>query len=249
MTGASTGIGRAIALELAREGAGVVMVARGAERLREAAEAVRRESGGEAVAVPADTSNDASVARLVEEAVRQFGRIDVLVNNAAVAGGRAFPREASAVSLDGVAEDFAEKVLGYLRCAQAVIPYMRANGFGRIINIGGTAARTTGAVSSSIRQVSVSAVSKNLADELGTSGVTVTTIHPGATRTESLEEKFAASESGNLLEQLRAGSSISRLIEPQEVAWIIAFIASPKSAAVNGETITCGGGMRGVIYY
>jgi NAD(P)-dependent dehydrogenase (short-subunit alcohol dehydrogenase family) len=132
VTGASTGIGLAIAIELVREGANVALAARTAGPLEEAAELARSSGSGNAMAVPADTSDPEAVNRLVAATAEQFGAVDVLVNNAATGGGRARPAEATAVDLAAVAEDFAEKVLGYLRCAQAVAPYMIAQRFGAL---------------------------------------------------------------------------------------------------------------------
>jgi NAD(P)-dependent dehydrogenase (short-subunit alcohol dehydrogenase family) len=249
VTGASLGIGRAIARQLSLEGANVVVAARSEERLRAAAATIADETGARVEPVVADTTDPAQIGALVATTVQLFGGVDILVNNASRAGGSASPPNASAVPPEGVAADFDEKVLGYLRCIQAVVPIMRAQGFGRIINVAGQAARTTGAVSSSIRQAAISALSKNLADEVGRDGINITAIHPGATRTESLAEKLAASGSNDLLRHLEGMSTLGRLIEPEEVGWLVAFLASPRSVSVNGDTITCGGGLTGTIYY
>jgi NAD(P)-dependent dehydrogenase (short-subunit alcohol dehydrogenase family) len=131
------------------------------------------------------------------------------------------------------------KVLGYLRCARAAAPHMIAQGWGRIINIGGLAARSTGLPSGSIRNIGVAAVSKSLADELGPAGINVTVVHPGMTRTE----RTPVVPSGY------PQSSIGRVVTAAEVADVVTFLASPRSVAINGDTITAGGGTPGVIYY
>ncbi|HEV8016707.1 MAG TPA: SDR family oxidoreductase, partial [Stellaceae bacterium] len=128
------------------------------------------------------------------------------------------------------------------RAAQAVAPHMIATGWGRIINIGGGAARRTGNYIASVRNVAVSALTKNLADELGPKGINVVAIHPGTTRAGQVID--AATEK-------RATSSVSigRIIEAREIAYLVAFLASPKSIAINGETIGAGGGTLGPINY
>ena len=92
----------------------------------------------------------------------------------------------------------------------------------------------------SIRNVSVAAMTKNLADELGPQGINVTCVHPGLTRTERTTDEAAAGFNRN---------SIGRIVEADEVAYLVAFLASPKSAAITGDSIACGGGARGPIYY
>ena len=132
------------------------------------------------------------------------------------------------------------KVMGYLRCAREVAPLMVAEGWGRIINVSGLAARQSGSILGSIRNVSVAAMTKNLADELGPHGINVTVVHPGATRTERMTDDTAARLSGNV---------IGRVVDADEVAYVVAFLASPKSAAITGDAIACGGGTRGAIHY
>ena len=146
------------------------------------------------------------------------------------------------------------KVLGYLRCAQAVAPLMIDQGWGRIVNISGLGARSTGAVIGSMRNVAVAAMTKNLADELGPYGITVTVVHPGLTRTEAtpgvieriaLARNLSAAEAEDSL----ARNSIRRIVDAAEVADVVTFLASPRSASINGDAIACGGGTPGAIYY
>lgn len=249
ITGASRGIGFAAARQLLAEGADVVIAARTKATLVAAADDLRGAAAGRVVPIVADTGDAESVRSLVDQTVETLGGVDILVNNASRAGGSAQPPDVASVPPDGVAADFDEKVLGYLRCTQAVLPHLRAQGYGRIVNVAGQAARTTGAVSSSIRQAAVTALTKNLADELGRQGIVVTAVHPGATRTESIEAHLDGPHADAVRQVLDAGSSLGRLIEPEEVAWLIAFLASSRSVAVNGETISCGGGLAGSIYY
>jgi NAD(P)-dependent dehydrogenase (short-subunit alcohol dehydrogenase family) len=147
------------------------------------------------------------------------------------------------------------KVMGYLRCARALLPMMRRAGWGRIVNVSGLGARRTGDVVGTIRNVAVVALAKNLADELAGTGIAVTTVHPGLTRTEKVDamlEARAAAEGRSLGEveaSLSANGLMGRLPTADDVAQVIAFLASPRSVTVNGVAIDVGGGLRGPIHY
>jgi NAD(P)-dependent dehydrogenase (short-subunit alcohol dehydrogenase family) len=132
---------------------------------------------------------------------------------------------------------------------------MQRAGWGRIINISGLAARSTGSIIGTIRNISVAALTKNLADELGPSGINVTCVHPGITRTEKtagmLQQRAAASQvtPEEIEHRIATGNTIHHLVTAEEVANVVAFLASPKSIAINGDAIAAGGGMPGAIYY
>jgi NAD(P)-dependent dehydrogenase (short-subunit alcohol dehydrogenase family) len=242
VTGGSRGIGKAIARQLAKEGVDVVISARGQEQLEATATELATESGRRIIPIVADTGNDQAVVNLVEKAVEALGGIDILVNNAALPGGISPATQLEEVVSEEALEDVNIKVVGYLRTAKAIAPHLIANGWGRIINIGGLAVRKTGRPIASLRNAGVATITKNLADELGPKGINVTVVHPGVTRTErtinpELEATFVA------------GISIGRIIEAEEVAWVVAFLASPKSVAINGDAIAAGGGSVGTIYY
>jgi NAD(P)-dependent dehydrogenase (short-subunit alcohol dehydrogenase family) len=249
VTGGSRGIGLAVGRALAAEGADVALVARGAEALRKAAENVARETGRQAIAVAADTGDDASVAAMVGQVVAQLGGVDILVNAAAT------PATGAPFTDDDLETQINVKVRGYLRCVRAVSPLMIESGWGRIVNIGGLAARQTGSIVGTVRNVAVAAMTKNLADELGPRGVNVTVVHPGMTLTESTPEALAAMAQarGTTVEELErtlAGAvSLGRLVTAEEVAAVVAFLASPKSVAVNGDPVVASGGAGGPIYY
>lgn len=250
VTGGSRGIGLAVARGLRAEGARVAIVARHEERLRAAA----AELGPEVLAVPADTTDDAAVRAMVEEVVGAWGGVDVLVNAAAQPAGGPVPALADLTDAE-VQADFDTKVLGYLRCARAVAPHMTAQGRGRIVNISGLNARRTGSIAGGIRNVAVAALTANLADELGPSGVGVTVVHPGLVETERTPRLVAdrAAASGRTAEQVRAdlaaGSSLRRLVTAEEVANVVVFLCSPLAVAVTGDAVGVGGGNRGAVHY
>jgi NAD(P)-dependent dehydrogenase (short-subunit alcohol dehydrogenase family) len=249
VTGGSRGIGLAIGRALAGEGADVALVARGQEALEAAAEAVASSSGRRVIAVAADTGDDASVSAMVERVVAELGGVDILVNAAATAAtGAPFTDD----DLEG---EINVKVRGYLRCARAVTPHMLDRGWGRIVNISGLAARSTGSIVGTVRNVAVAAMSKNLADELGPQGINVVVVHPGMTRTERTPDSLAAMAQARgttvdeLEQRLESGVSIGRLVTAEEVASVVAFLASPKSVALNGDAVVASGGARGAIHY
>jgi NAD(P)-dependent dehydrogenase (short-subunit alcohol dehydrogenase family) len=241
VTGGSRGIGKAIAWQLAAEGVNVVIAARNEERLKATAFALSKETGARVLPIVADTGNKDSVDALVKRAIAELGRIDILVNNAAVPGGISPATSLGEIVDEQALEDINIKVIGYLRTARALAPHLIANGWGRIINIGGLAIRKTGRPVATLRNVGVAAITKNLADELGPKGINVVAVHPGATRTERTDP---ASE-----KKLATGVSIGRIVDASEVAAVVAFLASPKSVAINGEAIPTGGGSVGPIYY
>jgi NAD(P)-dependent dehydrogenase (short-subunit alcohol dehydrogenase family) len=244
VTGGSRGIGLAVARVLAAEGVRVALVARGAEALSEAASALSAAAAADdfgtdmgsaersprVIAIPADTGSDDAVTAMVTRVVDTFGGVDILVNAAATPNRGGFGEDALEAEIN-------VKVRGYLRCARAAAPFMAASGWGRIVNVSGLAARQTGSVVGTVRNVAVAAITKNLADELGPSGINVTAVHPGPTITERMPPAGAEHV------------SIGRLVTAAEVADVIAFLCSPRSVAINGDAIGVGGGARGAIHY
>jgi NAD(P)-dependent dehydrogenase (short-subunit alcohol dehydrogenase family) len=240
VTGGSRGIGKAIAYQLALEGADVGIAARDQNRIDEATAELSAATGRRVVGWSCETGDDDSVRAMVAGLAGELGGVDILVNNAAMPGGVVAPPKLAEMTADALWEEVNVKVMGYLRCAREVAPLMIEEGWGRIINVSGLAARQTGSIIGSVRNVSVSAMTKNLAEELGPHGINVTAIHPGMTRTERVSDEFAARMTSNI---------IGRIVESDEIAYLVAFLASPKSAAVTGDAIACGGGTRGAIHY
>ncbi|WP_372387385.1 SDR family oxidoreductase [Xanthomonas axonopodis] len=256
VTGGSKGIGKAVAMLLANEGADVVLLARGAEALQAAAVEIAAATGRTVVGVQADTTQDDQVhAAVAEASLRLGGSIDILVNAAAEPAGYAAPPTLEQITGGFLFGEVDTKVMGYIRCAREVVPAMRAAGWGRIVHISGLAARQTGNTVGSIRNVAVVALAKNMADELGPAGINTNVVHPGITRTERTAElvQARAAKHGISVQQveaeLAAGNSIRRLVDASEVAEVVVFLCSPKSNAINGDVITAGGGAPRSIHY
>lgn len=254
VTGGSRGIGKAVARALAAEGCDVVVAARTAGPLEAAATEIAAATGRRIVPIVVDTGDESSIRSMVAEATATLGGVDILVNSAAMPSGQSAPPAFHEVTGAMFWDDVNVKVLGYLRCAQAVAPSMAAQGWGRIVNISGLGARSTGVLVGSMRNVAVAAMTKNLADELGPSGINVVVVHPGLTRTEATPGVVArlASARGISEADAEAGlvrNSIRRLVDAAEVADVVTFLASPRASSITGDAIACGGGQPGVIHY
>jgi NAD(P)-dependent dehydrogenase (short-subunit alcohol dehydrogenase family) len=254
VTGGSRGIGKAIARELAAEGVDVAVVARAIDDLKASAAELAEATGRRIVPLVADTGDDASIKAMVNQAASELGHLDILVNCAAQAGGQGPVPKLAGITDDLFWSDVNVKVMGYLRCAREVAPHMINRGWGRIINISGLAARNTGSYVGSMRNVSVVSLTKNLAEELGPHGINVSVIHPGLTRTEKTPgvlaaqaERLGISEAD--AEKRMVSNLVGRWIDATDIAYIAAFLASPKAIAINGDVIAAGGGARGSIYY
>ena len=233
VTGGSRGIGKAVALQLAVEGADVGIAARDQERIDEACAELSSLTGRRIVGWSCDTRRRRVGAVDGRRPCGALGGVDILVNAAAMPGGVVRPRKLGEITTETLWEEINTKVMGYLRCAREVAPRMVSQRWGRIVNVSGLAARQSGSILGSIRNVSVAALSKNLADDLSPHGVTVTVVHPGATRTERTSDETVSRFTGNL---------IGRIVEADEVDFVVAFLASPKSAAITGDAIAVGGG-------
>lgn len=255
VTGGTRGIGKAIARSLAGEGMDVAIVGRNLEAAKATASEIAGETGRTVRAYSADTGKDDAVRAAVAAIRSDFGRVDVLVNSAAQPSGQAKPPSLSEITDEIFWSDVNVKVMGYLRMAREIAPLMAAQGWGRIINISGLGARQTGTTVGSIRNVGVAALTKNLADELGPKGINVTCVHPGLTRTEKTPGviEWRAGVQNKTKEEVEKAmndlNTIRRLITAEEIGHIVAFLASPKSIAINGDAIAAGGGIPGSIYY
>jgi NAD(P)-dependent dehydrogenase (short-subunit alcohol dehydrogenase family) len=251
ITGGGTGIGKEVARVLAQEGCQIVICARRSGPLEEAAKEISAETGAQILPLVCDTNDMSTVTRMVSGAVDRFGKVDILVNSAAAPSG-VVRNDIEHAGEDALLADLNTKVVGYFRCAKAVVPHMRRNGFGRIVNIGGLTGRAS-KVLSGMRNLAVAHMTKTLSDQLGPAGITVNLIHPGVVETPHIHELYEreAVKQGKTSREVEQGyvdaTPIRRVLQPREIGWLIAFLASPKSAAITGESIGIDGGMsRGI---
>jgi len=255
VTGGSRGIGLAIVEELAREGVEVAIVSRDSVVADAAAKAVSEKTGTRVISSRADTGNDESVVAMGKDVADRLGPVDILVNCAAEPAGQGRTLLAEEVTEDVLMRQMNVKVMGYLRAAQAVLPHMRKQGWGRIISISGMGARKAGDTVGSIRNVAVVAMTKNLAEELAGTGVTSTVVHPGYTKTDKVEAMIAREslEKGKTAREIEAGFASGNLNgylpTPKDIASIVTFLASDRARAINGDVVAAAGGVRVAIHY
>jgi len=244
VTGASRGIGRAIAMRLAKEGAKTVLCARSADELEAAVKEIER-NGGTALSIALDLRLPESPAQLADFAAHHFGGIDIVVNNAGATKRDAFLDLTDDDWLDG----FALKFFGAVRLTRAAWPHLKASR-GSVVNISGAGGRTPGAefaIGGSVN-AAMQSFTKAMA-ELGiTDGVQVNVINPGSIRTGRLQKRLEAlaAESGTNLaaaeQKMVAVTKTTRIGEPEDIAALVAFIAGPEGRFLQGAMIDMDGG-------
>ncbi len=241
----SRGLGRAIAEELAREGASLVICARGPDALEATREALER-SGAELLAVPADVSVEADLDRLVSAAYDRFGRVDVVVTNAGGPPSGRFDDLPWSAWEDAVAMT----LRGTVELVRRVLPGMRERKWGRVLNVTSIAAKqpVSGLMLSNSLRAAVTGFARTLADEEARNGITVNNILPGYTRTERVEQlatRTAERQGVSVDEALKGWESeipMGRLGEPREFAALAAFLASERASYITGQSIAVDGG-------
>jgi NAD(P)-dependent dehydrogenase (short-subunit alcohol dehydrogenase family) len=246
VTGAGRGIGLAIATALAENGAAVALVARTGSEIESAAANIR-EAGGVAAAFTADVGDDAAVAALADAVPGALGgAVDIVVNNAGVY----IPNKFHDYEIDQFSHTMNVNVLGPVRVTQAFIPGMIAAQRGRIINIASTAGKY-GSMNQSAYNASKHALvglTKCLALEYAAQGIRANAICPGFVRTDLIPESRFGEVAGGLDNEaveamMRSRTPIGRLVEPEEVAALAVYLASPASDAMTGMGLTLAGGL------
>ncbi len=237
VTGASRGIGAAIAQRLAEDGASVVVNYRGRKELAEGVVQKISDAGGQAVAVQADVADPEQLSRLFREAHEAYGRLDILVNNAGVAEfapiGEVTPEQVDRL--------FAVNVRGVLLAAREAADRFGEEG-GRIINLSsivGSTPMATGSVYSATK-AAVDNITKTLASELGPRKVTVNAVAPGPIETDMLRESGIT----EMEEMLIGRTPLGRFGQTEDVARVVAFLASGESAWMTGQIVDTAGGLH-----
>lgn len=248
----SRGLGKACARELAREGATVVICARDRAQLQATAGEIGQETGAQVLPVTIDLTDAAQIQHLVAEAQQRFGRIDILVsNNGGPPAGR----------FDDFDDDtwlamHQLTLMSAVRLIRAVLPAMRTRQWGRIINITSVSVKEPidNLLFSNVYRPGVIGLAKTLSAQVAAAGITINNVAPGYTRTDRVLElaKARAAEQGKTIEEVLADRTASlpmqRMGEPEELAALVAFLASERAGYITGATIPVdGGNLKGLL--
>lgn len=247
VTGGNRGIGRCCALALAREGARVCITARDRSLLDQTVGEID-EAGGEGYAVSADLTTLEACLRVVDESVEQFGGVDILVNCA----GAARAHDILDLPTELIDDALGLKSYSYLRMSQLVIPHMKRNSWGRIVNIAGSAGASPaqGNIPVSLANITILNMTRALSDAVSGDGILVNTICPGFTNTQRARNLFQAKadkegrDVEEVLDDLGKGLPAGRIGEPEEIADVVAFLASEVCSYMFGSSIYMDGGDR-----
>lgn len=248
VTGASKGIGRATARVLAEEGCTVVITARGKELLEQAAEDIAVATGSEVHPITGDMMTDADVKRAVDETLERYGRIDVLVPCAGAAPGGLFETFSDEQWIDALNLKF----MGYVRACRHVLPHMKERGSGVVVMVVGN-----DGLQPPMWEVAPGAANAAdinfascLADQFGPHGIRVNTVNPGPVDTDRwawIEQSLADSKGLDLettQKLVKASLPAGRIATPEEIANVVAFLASPRASFVNKAHIPVDSGQR-----
>jgi 3-oxoacyl-[acyl-carrier protein] reductase len=246
VTASSKGLGRTVALGLAKEGAKIVICARDKETLKKTAEEIRNATDTEVLSVVTDLTKYGDIKKLVNETIKKFGRIDILFTNA----GGPPPGKFMEFSDEDWKKAFELNLLSVVRLCKEVIPYMQEQRWGRIIHSTSISVKEPleNLVLSNSLRAGVIGLSKTLANELGPYNILVNAVCPGATATERLENlvKARVEREGITEEEARRGWTnsipLGRLGTPEEFANLVVFLVSERASNITGTAIQVDGG-------
>lgn len=240
ITGASAGIGRAVAEILVDDGAQVILNARGQQRLEKAREQLTRDGRIPGI-VAGDVADESVIDRLVQLTLEQHGRIDILIN---VAGGSVHALPLQEIQRTHWHASLRVNLEAAFFLSQAVIPVMRDQGYGRIVNVSSFAGRQRSRLTGpdyAAAKSGMQGFTRQLAWEVGPAGITVNAVAPGITETERVAAMWNE-RSAEFQSQVLNGIPLRRIAQPEEVAQAIAFLASDQASYITGVTLDVNGG-------
>lgn len=252
ITGGSEGIGKAAAASMAAEGADVVIAARRPDVLEQAATEIRAVSNHRVVAIPTDIMDADQVQALIDQTMDEFGRIDIVVNNAGTSAGGPF----LSVTDDAWQHDLDLKLYGAIRTSRLTVPIMREQGGGRIINVTNLGAKAPGAASvpTSVSRAAGVALTKAMSKEFAEDNILVNTVCIGLIKSGQHETRFKAMQESNpdlTLDQFYADMGgrvpLGRVGEGEEAGDVIAFLASDRASYLTGIAVNIDGGTSPVV--
>ena len=245
--GASKGLGKGCALQLAKEGANVAICARGLDSLNETADFIEKSTNSKVLAIQADLSKADDIHRVVDETIKTFGRIDILVNNS----GGPPPGNFFDFSDQDWEDSFDLLLLYVIRMCRLVIPYMKTQKWGRIINLTSIVVKepADNLILSNVFRVGVVSLAKTLSRELIEHNITINNVCPGAFKTDRAVElmRDASKRTNKAIEEIERNSvsnlPLKRFQTPDELGDLVAFLVSDSAKGITGTTIQIDGGI------
>ena len=247
VTGGSRGIGRETARQFLEEGVRVTICGRNEETLAKTRDALAAETGGEIQAVVADMTKPADIERLVDQAKARYGTVDILVNNA----GQMYSGRFAVLSDEGLKEQFETKIFGFMRAIRLVYPLMKAQRWGRIVNVIGGAGKEPDPYmfGSGITNSGLLNITKSLSGEFGEDNVLVNAVCPGWVDTnlwrrnaQGLASELGAKSEEEARRQAARKNSLNRFGKPEELANAIVFLCSERASYITGISLNLDGG-------
>ena len=252
ITGGSRGIGKAIAITLATHGAKIAFCGRSKLDL-DATSEILRQKGAKVWTFQADVSKPKKIENLIKQVTAEVNHIDILVNNAVTSESAPFDQ----LTDDMFRYHIDVKLMAYIRIARLILPYMKSQKSGRIINIGGMTARVVAPlrITNGVVNAGIANFTKQFSNYAAQYGITVNCVHPGYTVTDRVMQIFEreAHESGKKLDTIILERTkdipLGKLIEPQDIASAVLFFCSPMAGMITGQSLAVDGGSGDAIIY
>lgn len=241
VTGASRGLGRAIATRLAQEGASVCVNYRTRDREAQSLVEELRKSGASAIAIRAEVGDRTQVDEMVRQIAHDLGEVSILVNNA----GMIYRATLETFDSKAMEEMRRTNVDGLIHVTRAVVPAMQERRYGRVVNLSSIAGHGTalpGNAFYAATKAAVSVLTRRFAMELGPHGITVNAVAPGFILTDMVSQGRTEEEYREIVKSIAAKSMLSRVGQPQDIAHAVAFLVSPESGFITAQVITVDGG-------